>query len=71
MCNTVAELTALIDGSGRLGRTMGGYAARERKLFEQFLHAALILRNIGIDLAVGPVQIIIGNVEISAVTGTG
>ena len=49
---------------------MAGDAPRERELLEQLLHTRFILGDVGIDLAVGAVHIIVGDIEVAAVSGT-
>ena len=71
MRNGIAELTALVDGAGSLRCAVRRNAARERELLEQLLHSVNILRDVRIDLAVGAVKVIIGNIEVSAMSGTG
>ena len=53
----VAELAALVDGSRALGRSVAGYATRERELREQSLQPGLILAYLRIDFAVGAFQV--------------
>ena len=69
--DAVAQLAAFVDGARRLGSAVAGYAAGEGELLEQLLHARFILRDVGIDLAVGAVHIIVGDKEVAAVTGAG
>ncbi len=71
MSDAIAQFAALIDGTGGFRCTVGGHAAREGELLEEFGHAGLVLGDIGIHLGIGAVQVIIGNVEIAAVSGTG
>ena len=56
---------------GVSGATVAGNAAGEGELLEQLLHALLVLADVGIDLAVGAVQIGVGNQEVAAVAGAG
>ena len=69
--NAVAQLAALVDGTRRLGRAVAGHAAGEGELLEELLHAGLILGDVGIDLAVGAVHVVVGDVEVAAVAGAG
>ena len=71
VCDGIAQLAALIDRTRRLRRAVRRHAARERELLEQLLHAGLVLRDVRIHLTVGAVEIIIRNIEISAVSGPG
>jgi hypothetical protein len=52
----VTELAAFMNRAGRLGRGMAWDHARKAELFEQTLHAQCILRDVRIDLAVGPFE---------------
>ena len=56
MAQRVAELAALVDGTGGLGREMARDAARVRELAEELLEARLIIRDVGADLTVGAVE---------------
>ena len=67
----IAELTAFVDGTGRLGRDVRGNAAREGELLAQPRHALFVFGDVGIDFAVGAFQIGIGDEEVAAVAGTG
>jgi hypothetical protein len=53
----VAQLTALVDRSRRLGRDVARNPARKRDLNEKPLHPFLVLRNVRIHLRVGAFQI--------------
>ena len=57
----IAQLAAFVDGTGRFGRDVAGDAARKGELFEELLHPILVLRHVGINLAVGPLQVSIGD----------
>lgn len=50
---------------------MAGNAAGEGELLEQTLYAVLVLRDVGVDLAVRAFQIHIGDQTRAAVTGAG
>ncbi len=52
----VAELAALVDRAGRLGRRVRGDAARERELPEQFLHSVAVERDVREQLGVRAIQ---------------
>ncbi len=67
----VAQLAALMDGARRFRSYMAGDAAGEGKLLEQPAHALLVLAHIGIDLAVGAVQPVLGHHGVAAVAGPG
>src|SRR5690606_13027830 len=54
---SIAELTALVDRSGRLGRYVARHSAGERKLPEQFAQSLCVLPDLGIDLAVAALEI--------------
>ena len=67
----VTQLAALIDGARDLRRHVAGDAAGEGELLEQLFHALLILADVGIDLAVGAVQPVLGHHCVAAVAGAG
>ncbi len=71
MGQRVAKLPALVDRAGRLGRDVAGDAAGERELGEQPLQADLVLGDAWVDLAVGPLQIGVGDDPRTAVAGAG
>ena len=71
MGDGVTQLAALVDGTRCFGGNVGGDAAGERELLEQFLHALFVTADVGVDFAVGAVQIGVGNKEVAAVTGAG
>ena len=52
----VAELAALVDGAGRLGRKVARDAAGIGELAEELLQAGLIIGDVGADLAVGAIE---------------
>ncbi len=57
----VAEFAAFVDRARRVRRGVAWNPARERKLPEQPAHAGLVLRHVGIKLAVGPLQPRVGD----------
>ena len=67
----VAEFAALVDRARRLRRDMARNAAGERELVEEPLHPLLVLRHVGIDLAVGSLEIGVGDQPRAAVAGAG
>ena len=67
----VAQLTALMDGAGGLRGHLAGDAAGEGELLEELLQALFILADVGVDLAVRPLQIGLGDHGVAAVAGTG
>ena len=67
----IAELPALVDRARRLRRDVARDAAGKRELGEQPLHPLLVLRNVGIDLAVSPLEIGVGDQPRPAVAGAG
>ena len=69
MHQRVAELATLVDGPGRLGRHMAADAARERELVEEPLHARLVARQRGVDLAGCAFEVGIGDRRRPAVPG--
>ena len=52
----VAELAALVDGTGRLGRKVARDAAGIGELAEELLQAGLVIGDVGANLAVGAVE---------------
>ena len=52
----VAELTALMDGTGRLGRKVARDAAGVGELAEELLQAGLVIGDVGANLAVSAVE---------------
>lgn len=52
----VAELAALVDGTGRLGRKVARNAAGIGELAEELLQASLVIGDVGVNLAVGAVE---------------
>ena len=67
----VAELAALVDRARRLRRDVARDAAGEGELGEEPLHPLLVLRDVRIDLAVGPLEIGVGDQPRAAVAGAG
>ena len=67
----IAQLAALVDGARGLRGHMAGNAAGEGELLEQPLHTLHVLADVGVDLAVGAVQIVLSHHGIAAVTGAG
>ena len=52
----VAELAALVDGAGRLGRKVARDAAGIGELAEELLQAGLVIGDVGADLTVGAIE---------------
>ena len=52
----VAELAALVDGAGRLGRKVARDAAGIRELAEELLQAGLVIGDVGANLTVGTIE---------------
>ena len=71
MRQRIAQFAAFVDGTGGFGCNMAGNAAREGELLEQPLHALDIPAHIGINLAVGALQVRLRYHGVSAMTGTG
>ena len=71
MRQRIAEFAALVDGAGRLGRDVAWNPARKRELREEPLHALRILRDAGIDFAVGSFEIGVRHQPRPAMSGTG
>ena len=69
MGDRVAELAALVDGAGGLGRGMAGDAAREGELLEEDADALLVLGDVGIELGVRPLEVRVRDHAGAAVPG--
>ncbi len=67
----IAQLATFMDRSRRFRRDVTRDAAREGELFEQLLHAFLVLRDVGVKFAVAPFQVGIGHQPGTAVTRPG
>ena len=65
----VAELTTLVNGAGRLGRGVTRDAAGKGELPEQAAHTLFVLADLGVDLAVGPLEVGVGHHGRPAVPG--
>ncbi len=64
----VAELAALVDGAGGLGREVRGDAAGVGELAEELLQAGLVVRDVRADLTIGAVEQGLGGAGGAAVT---
>jgi len=67
----VAELAALVDRAGCLGRDVARYAAREGELPEQPPHPLLVGADVRVGLAVGALEPGVGDGRRTAVAGPG
>ena len=67
----VAELTPLVDRPGRLRRCVTGDATREGELTEQPPQPLLVATDVGIDLAVGALEVDVGDHRRGTVAGAG
>ncbi len=67
----VAQLTALVDGAGHLGRHVGGDTPGEGELPEQPAQPLGVLGDVGVDLGVGPLEVAVGHRARPAVTRAG
>ena len=65
----VAELASFVDRAGRLGRDVARDPAGERELPEEAPHALLVLRYLGVDLGVRPLEVRVGHEPGAAVAG--
>ena len=70
MAERVAELAALVDGTGRLGRKVARNAAGIGELAEELLQASLVIGDVGANLAVGAVEQRLGSTGGTAVART-
>ncbi len=66
----VAELAALVDRAGRLGRRVARDAAGERELPEQLPEPFLVLGDRGVELRVRPLEVRVRDVRRPAVPGS-
>jgi hypothetical protein len=66
----VAELAALVDRSGGRHRHVAGHAAGRGELAEEAVHAPLVLRHVGVDLAVRALEVDVGQDRGAAVAGS-
>ena len=69
--DSVPELTPLVDGARRFRSHVAGDPAGERELLEQLLHPLFILGNVGVILAIRPLQVRVGHYPGTPVTGAG
>ena len=67
----VAELTAFVDRAGCLRCDVRRDPARERELAEERAEACFVLRDMGVELRVGALEIRVGDEPRAAVTGAG
>ena len=67
----VAELAALVDRAGRLGRDVARDPAGEGELAEQAAHPLGVGRDVGVDLAVGALEVGVRDEPRAAVAGAG
>ena len=65
----VAQFSPLVDGTWGFRGCVAGDAAGERELAEQPLHSLGVLTDVGIDLAVGAVQVVLGYHGVPSVAG--
>ena len=68
MAERVAELAALVNGTGRLGRKVARDAAGVGELAEELLQAGLVIGDVGTNLAVGTVEQRLGGTRGTTVT---
>ena len=69
VCDRVAELAALVDRAGHLGRDMARYATREGELAKERGHAFLVLADVWVKAGVGAFEVGVGDQPRAAVTG--
>ena len=67
----VAELAALVDRAGRLGRDVARDPAREGELPEELAQPLLVQADVRVDLAVGALEVGVGDEAGAAVAGAG
>ncbi len=71
MAERIAQLAPLVDRARTFRRGVAGNAAGKGKLLEELLQSGLVLADVGINLAVGPLQIGVGDHCRPAVPGAG
>ena len=71
MRDGIAKLATLVNRTGRLRRHVAWDAAGERELSEKALHALLVGRDVRINLAVGSLEISVGDQAGPAMPGAG
>src|SRR5579859_3941423 len=71
MRQRIAKLAAFVDGSRSFRRHMTRDPTRKGELREEASETGLILRDIGVDLAVGALEVRIGNDARTTVSGAG
>ena len=67
----VAQLAPLVDGAGGLWGGVAGDAPGEGELAEQPLHARRVPADVGVDLTVRAVQVVLGHDGVAPVAGAG
>src|SRR5580692_8236335 len=71
MAQRVAQLPALVDRTGALGRGMAWYPARKGELSEEPAEPLLVPADVGVDLAVRALKVGVSHDSRSAVPGSG
>src|SRR5579872_3978603 len=71
MTERIAQLAALVDGTGTLRRGVAGNATGKRKLNEELPQSGLILADVGIDLAVSAFEIRVAHYRRATVSRAG
>ena len=71
MAERIAQFAALVDRARALRRGVAGNAAGKRELQEELLQPGLVLADVGIDLAVGALEIGVAHDGRAAVAGAG
>ena len=71
MAQRITEFAALVNGSRRRRRHMARNAAGKRELLEKPFHTGFVLADVGINLAVAPLKIGVGDQGRTAMAGAG
>ena len=71
MAERIAQLAALVDRARALRRCVAGNAAGKRELKKELPQPGLVLADVGIDLAVGALEVGVAHDGRAAVPGTG
>src|ERR1039457_87515 len=70
MAERITQLAALVDRAGTLRRCVAGDSSGKRKLNEEPAKPSLILADVGIDLAVGALEVSVAHDGRATVSGT-
>ena len=71
MRERISQLSALVNRPRRLGRGMARDATRKRELTKELAHPLVVLTDLRVQLAVGPLEVGLGDVRWTTVTWAG